>query len=124
LCINLSNPPLIIWSTGGVPGKVHDTKLNKISHIDDYLDDNEFLLADSDYQGNPLMIVPYKGKNLTENQKDFNSVLSQKRVIVENIFAKIKIFNCLLIPWRNDIHLHHTVWNVICHVTNLKLKFL
>lgn len=65
-------------------------------------------LADSGYQGllelhlnSRTPIKKPKGRQLTEEQKQFNKELAKERVVIEHIIRHLKIFRILLEKYRN-----------------------
>lgn len=82
--------------------------------------------GDSGFAGadevNPLIsfMTPFKkskGKELAENQKQTNHVLSSVRVKVEHPLAYLKHFNILSHQFRNRIDKSHTSFcHFSCHV--------
>lgn len=111
-----------MWTKGGLPGKVHDKALADFYNVHSEIDNDEWILADSGYQGSIRFITPFKGRNLTVKEKLINRMIGRHRVLVENVLGQIKVFNCLKNPWRNKICLHKVCWIVICNITNIKLK--
>lgn len=87
------------------------------------------LLADSGYQGllklHKNSRIPYKAsKNhpLTPEQKLFNRELSQERIVIENVNARIKTFKIMSERYRNRRKRHLLRMNLVCAVLNLELK--
>ena len=89
------------------------------------LTEDEYLLADLGYQGDPAFLVPLKklpGEELSKEEKEQNKILGSVRVKVENVLADIKIFECLRQAWRHEIFLHPVIWNISCQITNIKIN--
>ncbi len=83
------------------------------------------LLTGKGYQGHMYCVVPHKRRKgclLTFQQTVFNRKLSKGRVIVENAISRLKVWKALKREWRHRIHLHHVVFNVIVHLTNITLR--
>jgi hypothetical protein len=87
------------------------------------------ILADLGYQGLSKLYAnaktPYKKSKkrpLTKEMKLFNHNLSSKRIIVENINAKIKVFKIVKYPYRNRRKRFHLRMSLICAIINLELK--
>jgi len=113
---------IIFWERGGLPGKVHDLRLFRHYGLADQLEPWEFLMADSGYQGEETMIIPFK-RDLDEEKEDVNFQIGGIRVLVERVFRQIKVFRCLQVPWRHYIYLHPIVFNIACQVTNIKHRY-
>jgi len=84
--------------------------------------------ADSGYQGilkfhkNSLTpIKKSKKKPLTKEDKLFNRTLSSKRIFIENINAKIKVFRCLSSRYRNRRNRHLLRMSLVCGFINFEL---
>lgn len=106
------------------PGSVHDITIRRCS---DPIPKNCIGYFDSGYQGvqhsHALSELPYKrSKNtpLTEEEKAYNQALSRFRVRVENVFARLKIFNILSHTYRNKRKGYNLKFNIIAGITNLK----
>ena len=85
--------------------------------------DEEFILADKGYIGEFQIITPFKGKNLSDAEKECNWWLSSIRWLVEHIIAHLKIFKCLHDVWRHDRDLHGIVFYVICEIVNIDMYY-
>jgi IS5 family transposase len=84
------------------------------------------ILADSGYQGlqkkNKKAVLPHKKKRktpLTEEEKAHNRALASKRVLIENVFAKLKKFKILGSVYRNFQKKLHLRFNIIAGIHNL-----
>src|SRR5689334_4863844 len=63
----------ILWVSGALPGSVHDKKAEWIWGVLAELEAAGLVvLADKGYQGAAHAIIPYKGKNKPQSQKDAN----------------------------------------------------
>jgi len=86
------------------------------------------VLADSGYVGIckicPNAEIPKKKtkKNpLTKNDKKENNKLASKRIIIEQINAKIKVFKITKYPYRNRRKRFGLRMNLICAIINLDI---
>jgi hypothetical protein len=87
-----------ILSAAFCAGRKHDFQLFKESGIE--LPPHVLLLADAGYQGmvaihHPNSQTPVKKTKLhllDKEQKASNRALSQKRIVIEHIFRKLKVF--------------------------------
>lgn len=85
------------------------------------------VLGDSGYQGikdihvnSRTPVKKPKGKNLTKRQKLYNHLLSKKRIVVENIIRRCKIFRITKDVYRGKHKNHGKVWNLIAGLVNLR----
>lgn len=105
-------------------GGVHDFKLCKESLL--FLAVlTVVILADSGYQGileyHEFSLIPIKkskNRELTEEEKAFNKELSRRRIVIENINAKIKVFKIMSYPYRNRRRRHLLRTKLICAILN------
>jgi len=84
------------------------------------------ILADLGYMGInkicPNSKIPNKrrkNESLTKEEKKENKELSSKRIIIENINAKIKVFKITKYPYRNRRKRFGLRMNLICAIINL-----
>lgn len=87
------------------------------------------LLADTGYQGVVELHLnsqtPSKKTKLhplTREQKTGNRALSQKRIVIENIIRRLKIFRILSERYRNRRKRFGLRFNLIAAIYNLELK--
>lgn len=107
-------------------GKIHDFKIFKKSKDAKRVEDR-LILADSGYQGIAKICknasTPHKKtkkKPLTKEQKNSNRELSSKRIAIEQINARIKVFKILKYPYRNRRKRFGLRMNLICGIINLE----
>jgi len=107
-------------------GKVHDFKLFKHSKESKIISNKITILADSGYQGikkiHTNSIIPHKRKKnkpLTQEEKQANCLISKKRIIIEMINAKIKVFKIVKYPYRNRRKRFGLRMSLICAIVNL-----
>ena len=106
-------------------GKHHDFKIFKTNPLLIHLDST--LLADSGYQGmkkyhnnTELPIKNKKGQPLDKKEKSYNKELSKKRIFIENINRRCKIFRIVKDVYRGK-HKHYSLtWNLISALVNLR----
>ena len=110
-------------------GRVHDFKLFKKSKKIIGKISSKVVLADLGYLGIknfcPYSILPKKrtkSNPLTKEDKKDNRILSTKRVLIEQINAKIKVFKITKYPYRNRRKRFGLRMNLICAIINLDLK--
>ena len=87
------------------------------------------MLDDSGYQGIkniiPEAVIPHKkpkNKDLDEQQKAFNKNLSSKRVIIEHVNRKLKIFKSIGLTYRSRIKEIVKIINLIVLIHNYELS--
>jgi DDE superfamily endonuclease len=107
-------------------GKVHDYKLFKLSKLP--INPNKKLLLDSGYQGvkkihlnSDLPIKKSKYYSLTAEDKANNLKLSKRRVVVEHVIGKIKVFRIMAERYRNRRVKHFERVKLICGIYNFEL---
>ncbi|NVI86340.1 transposase family protein [Actinomadura sp. BRA 177] len=88
----------ILWTSGALPGKVHDLTAARIWGILRELERTGILtLADKAYQGAEasVVITPYKGRNKPESQKQANRSHAKLRGPGERANAQLKSWRIL-----------------------------
>jgi hypothetical protein len=86
--------------------------------------------VDSGYQGiqhiHKKAEYPYKKprkRGLSDDEKEYNTVLSRIRVKVENVLAKIKVFRIISDRYRNKRERFNEKFRIIAGIVNLKSGF-
>ncbi|KAJ8930400.1 hypothetical protein NQ314_016795, partial [Rhamnusium bicolor] len=79
----------------GTPGKIHDSRVLKLSHVYKLLPNicgsNYHILGDSAYHIREWLLTPYRDfGNLDENERQFNKTFCATRVLIENSFGILK----------------------------------
>ena len=125
LLINKESNAIIIYDLDS--GSVYDFELFK--KTSDKFRKDITVLADSGYQGIkniiPEAVIPHKkpkNKDLDEQQKAFNKNLSSKRVIIENVNRKLKIFKSIGLTYRSRIKEIVKIINLIVLIHNYELS--
>jgi hypothetical protein len=85
------------------------------------LSSGERILADKGYTGDDHFLVPFRSPQ-TESEQMWNRGINETRVIVENTYNRIKIFNSLKSTWRHDIDFHILVFSVACKIVNIEVS--
>ena len=108
---------------------MHDAKLFEISDV--RLAKEIEMKADSGYQGlqkkHAKVLLPKKNsklKKLTKEEKKANRELASKRVKVENVIRRLKIFRILGEKYRNRRKRLGLRFNLISGIYNFELKLL
>jgi hypothetical protein len=106
-------------------GSVHDFELYKQSKL--CLHPETEALLDLGYLGitkiHSNAKIPYKSSKhhqLTKEEKQFNKKHSQRRIRIENIIRKCKIFHIVKQTYRGKHKNYGLVWNVVAGLVNLK----
>jgi hypothetical protein len=108
-------------------GHTHDFQLFKDSRAG--ISKHIGVLGDAGYQG--LMELhansqtPFKKTKLhplTQEQKDSNRALARKRILIENVIRRLKIFRILGERYRNRRKRFGLRFNLIAAIYNLELK--
>ena len=111
---------LIVWLGGGVSGSTHDLTIAKDQLLQTHSD--KIFIGDKGYVGHEQILTPFKSPK-TETEELWNSIFSKVRVSVEHVYGRIKIFQCLNVPWRHNILYHPIVFHVITNLVNFDLIF-
>ncbi len=108
-------------------GKTHDMKLYEKSKTK--LSKEVELKADSGYQGlqkkHTKVLIPQKNSKLhrlTKAEKCLNRALSKKRIKVENVIRKLKIFRILAERYRHRRKRLGLRFNLLSGIYNFELK--
>ena len=108
-------------------GSQHDFQLFKNSRC--AFSRQTCVLADAGDQGlaelHPNSQTPAKKSKLdllSQEQKDCNRALSRKRILVENIIRRLKIFRILSERYRNRRKRFRLRFNLIAAICNMELK--
>lgn len=108
-------------------GHTHDFRLLKESGMTGHKDTR--CLADSGYQGlaklHPNSETPYKKSKsnpLTKDEKRANHDLSRRRILVENVIGRLKVFRILSERYRNRRKRFSLRFNLIAAIYNLELQ--
>ena len=105
-----------------LPGSVHDLTLLRNSGDADGLGPGDGLMADLAYVGladdrpGLTVVLPHKakaGEALTGGQKAHNRRLARCRVVVENLLARLKVFQVLRQTFRSVFGRHAQVFRVV-----------
>jgi len=124
----IANPKTTeIVATAFSYGSKHDFQLFK----DDQTDIAEHIrvLADAGYQGlaelHENCQTPFKKSKyhpLTKRQKQRNKTLARKRILIEHVFRKLKVFRILSERYRNRRKRFALRFNLIAAIYNLELN--
>jgi hypothetical protein len=106
-------------------GSEHDFKVYKDT-IGENISNSIPLDADLGYLGiehyHSNSFIPIKSSKkheLTNQEKAYNKILSSRRVVIEHINAKIKVFKCMAYPYRGHRQNRHSLrMTLICGIIN------
>ena len=108
-------------------GRKHDFRMFKESNVP--FSERTLVLADSGYLGldkiHENCQIPAKNSKLhqlTKEQKKYNRALSRKRILIENIIRKLKIFRILSERYRNRRKRFGLRFNLISAIYNFELQ--
>ena len=116
-----------IVATAFAHGSKHDFQLFKDDQIE--IAEHVRVLADAGYQGLAELRkncqTPFKKSKyhpLTKRQKQRNRALARKRILIEHIFRKLKVFRILSERYRNRRKRFALRFNLIAAIYNLELN--
>jgi DDE superfamily endonuclease len=125
LIANLKTEEILATDFGN--GSEHDSQLFKSSRC--IISQQTCVLADAGYQGltglHPNSQTPVKKSKLhplSQEEKAGNRAWSRKRILVENIIRRLKIFHILSERYRNRRKRFGLRFNLIAAISNLELK--
>jgi len=125
LIVDLNTEEILATDFGS--GNEHDFQLFKRSHCN--ISRETYVLADAGYQGllklHPNSQTPVKKSKLhplSQEQKTSNRASSRKRILVENIIRRLKIFRILSERYRNRRKRFGLRFNLIAAICNMQLK--
>jgi len=108
-------------------GSKHDFQLFKDDHLD--MAEHIQILADAAYQGlaelHENCQTPFKKSKyhpLTKKEQQKNRALARKRILIEHIFRKLKVFRILSERYRNRRKRFALRFNLIAAIYNLALN--
>ena len=116
-----------IVATAFTHGSKHDFQLFKDDQTE--IAEHIRILADAGYQGlaelHENCQTPFKKSKyhaLTKRQKQRNKTLARKRISIEHIFCKLKVFRILSERYRNRRKRFALRFNLIAAIYNLELN--
>ena len=106
-------------------GTVHDFQILKNSRL--VLPSGVLKLADLGYQGIQALygntLIPIKKKKglpLTSEEKQFNRMLAQQRIVIEHVNRRCKIFRIVKETYRGKHKNYGKIWNIVAGLVNLR----
>ena len=124
----IANPKTTeIVATAFTYGSKHDFQLFKDDQPE--IAEHIRILADAGYQGlaelHENCQTPFKKSKfhpLTQKEKQRNRALARKRILIEHIFRKLKVFRILSERYRNRRKRFALRFNLIAAIYNLELN--
>lgn len=118
-----------------VPGSVHDLTLLRATDLLNRLVVGEGVMVDKGYVGlakdfpDVPLVIPFKAakdRPVTAEQKAFNRVVSQHRIVVEHTLAQVNRFTVLRQVfrgrWENHQKAHSQVVRVVAQLVNRRIR--
>ena len=106
-------------------GSVHDFKILKNSRL--RLHPETLIIGDAGYQGMSKLhrnsqtpIKKKKGQTLTPEEKQYNHELSRKRIVIEHVNRRCKIFRMVKETYRGKHKNYGKIWNIVAGLVNLR----
>ena len=109
----------------GEKGPRSDSKLFEQTQAE--LPETLAFLGDKAYVGRLNTTTPIKkprGGSLTQEQKDFNRQVSQKRVYVEHLIRVLKIFRLAKELFRMRSRMYELVIGCVCGLVRLRVQYV
>jgi hypothetical protein len=108
-------------------GQQHDFSVFKDCRL--LLHPNALLLADSGYQGikkyhqnSTLPVKKKKGQTLSTEDKAHNKALAKRRIFIEHINRRCKIFRIVKDVYRGKHKNYSLTWNLVAALVNLRYE--
>lgn len=123
--ISLPNGIDIVDVVIGEPGPRSDSKLLEVTQTE--LPETLAFIGDKAYVGRRNTTTPIKkprGGQLTQQQKDFNQKVSQKRVYVEHLIRVVKIFRIAKEEFRMRSRMYELVIGGVCGLVRLRVQYV
>jgi hypothetical protein len=118
-----------IMSVACGKGRTHDFSLFKRSNVSIHPETE--VLADAGYQGiqkiHPNSTIPIKKKKGVERSKEdkaHNKDLSKRRILIENINRRCKIFKIVKDVYRGKHKNYSLNWHVVAALVNMRYGFI
>ncbi|CAF1070386.1 unnamed protein product [Rotaria sordida] len=108
-------------------GSVHDITVLRESGLLEHVNDDVQIIGDKGYIGEEYVVTPRKksrGRELTDEDKDFNYDINSARAAIENINQRLKTYAILGGVYRgaiDDFHKATKIVQVVCALCNLNL---
>lgn len=119
----------IVHQSATTPGKMHDAMVLRRSRLGWGLPSGVRLWGDKGYVGMEKVypwlevVTPtkrLKGKDLTEEARDFNKQVAKVRICVENAICRVRKYRACGEFYRGRTDKHGLRWGVACGLVNLR----
>lgn len=123
--ISLPNGTDIVDVVIGEKGPRSDSKLFEETQVE--LPETLEFIGDKAYVGRRNTTTPIKkppGGQLTQEQKDFNQKVSQKRVYVEHLIRVVKIFRIAKEEFRMRARMYELAIGCVCGLVRLRVQYV
>jgi hypothetical protein len=106
-------------------GRIHDFRILKedrpaIHPEITKLGDSGYQGIDKLYSNTQIPVKKSKNQPITKEDKEFNKQLSKKRIIVEHVNRRCKIFRIVKEKYRGRHKNYSKNWNVVAALVNLR----
>lgn len=127
ICVSVETGDLCWVSGVHRPGLHNDLTVNRIEGVAGMVQWFERIGADGIYKARtePVYVTPHrkpKGGSLTTVQKDWNTDFGGGRVIVENVFSRVKQYDSMK-TWRHSRDMHEIMARCVFQLAQVKNKF-
>ncbi len=106
----------------GSPGPTADIKLFREQQTK--FDNEQEFEGDKAYQGGENITTPHKKKKkqkLSEQQKEENKALSSKRIFIEHLIRRVKIFQVASQRFRLNADVYNEIVLLVCGLVRLRI---
>ena len=113
----------IISCSHAFVGSAHDLTIFRESGFSEHLLESEKILADKGYIGDPSFLTPFRGHRdkLSEEQKAWNKIVAKRRIAIEHLFSRVKVFKFTDTDWRHEITKHEMCFLTLLNIINVDL---
>ncbi len=126
--ITVNNRGYILHKIRHKKGRKHDYDIYKNNHPD--IPKHVIIVVDLGYLGvekdfpDQLSALPYKKKRnqfLSDDEKDYNTIHSKKRIIVEHTISRLKKYRILADVFRNKLRKYNKVSDIVAGLINYRI---
>ncbi|CAF4344221.1 unnamed protein product, partial [Rotaria sordida] len=109
-------------------GSIHDITVLRESELLEHVEEPVQIIGDKGYIGEEYIVTPRKrphGRELTQENKDFNRDINSARAAIENINRRLKSYAILRGVYKgpvDDFHKITKIIQVIAALCNLNLN--
>ncbi|CAF1469936.1 unnamed protein product [Rotaria sordida] len=109
-------------------GSIHDITILRESSLLEHVNDSVQIIVDKGYVDEDYVVTPRKkphGRELTDEDKDFNRVINSARAAAENVNQRLKTYAILGGVYRgaiDDFDKITKIAQIVCALCNLNLS--